>query len=142
MKEVFGNAMVLRKDYTYLAVTTNGFVKKNGSAVMGAGIAKAVANEDPKAPAILGLKIKTNGNIVQKIYSNVISFPVKHNWYEEADIELIKKSCIQLMKLIGPEDMVLLPRPGCGNRKLKWEEVKPIIEPLLDDRVSVVHWIK
>lgn len=140
MKEVFGDAMVLRRNYTYLCVTTNGCVKKNGEAVMGAGIAKSIAKKDPAAPARLGIRIRKNGNIVQKFYGNVLAFPVKHNWWEVADIELIKESCRQLMKLLGPDETALLPRPGCGNGKLNWSDVKPVIEKILDDRVSIVHW--
>lgn len=144
MKEVFGDAMVLRRNYTYLCVTTNGFVKKNGEAVMGAGIAKTVNLLSHKhgmnAAARLGRLITKNGNVVQRIFKNVIAFPVKHNWWEAADIELIKRSCVQLMELLGPEETVLLPRPGCGNGKLQWDFVKREIEGLLDDRVTIVHW--
>ena len=140
MKEVFGDALVLRRNYTYLCVTTNGFVKKDGTAVMGAGIAKAVSVQAPAAPARLGLRIKQNGNIVQKFYNNVLAFPVKHNWWEVADIELIKESCRQLVSLLGPNETALLPRPGCGNGKLNWSDVKPEIEIILDDRISIVHW--
>ena len=140
MKEVYGDALILRKNFTYLCVTTNGLVKKNGEAVMGAGIAKSIARLAPAAPARLGILIKQNGNIVQKFYNNAIAFPVKHNWWEVADIELIKKSCRQLVKLLGPNETALLPRPGCGNGKLKWSDVKPVIEKILDDRVYIVHW--
>ena len=144
MKEVFGDAMVLRRNYTYLCVTTNGFVKKNGEAVMGAGIAKTVNLLSHKhgmnAAARLGRLITKNGNVVQRIFKNVIAFPVKHNWWEAADIELIKESCRQLVSLLGPDETALLPRPGCGNGKLNWSDVKPVIEKILDDRVSIVHW--
>ena len=140
MKEVYGDALILRRNFTYLCVTTNGFVKKDGTAVMGAGIAKSIAKKDPAAPARLGMRIRKNGNIVQKFYNNVIAFPVKHNWWEVADIELIKESCRQLVKLLGPNETALLPRPGCGNGKLNWSDVKPEIESILDDRVSIVHW--
>lgn len=140
MKEVYGDALILRRNYTYLCVTTNGFVKKDGTAVMGAGIAKSIARLAPAAPARLGMRIRKNGNIVQKFYNNVLAFPVKHNWWEVADIELIKESCRQLVKLLGPNETALLPRPGCGNGKLNWSDVKPVIEKILDDRVSIVHW--
>lgn len=140
MKEIFGNAWDLYLNYTYLAITTNGFVKMNGEAVMGRGIALQIKLRYPDMPMILGYLIKTNGNIVQHLVSNFISFPVKHKWFEVADIELIKRSCKQLMELLQPNETCLLPRPGCGNGKLDWSYVKPIIQDLLDDRVTIVHF--
>lgn len=138
MKLVYGDALVLYKGFTYLAVTTNGFVKRNGSAVMGAGIAKQVANKRPDVPVKLGRLLRENGNVVQKVLPNLIAFPVKHNWYEQADIKLIERSCHQLMAMLKPDETVLLNRPGVGNGKLNWTEVKSVIEKILDDRVYVV----
>ena len=36
-------------------------------------------------------------------------------------------------------DKVYMARPGCGNGQLKWEDVKPLIAPILDDRFIVVE---
>lgn len=71
---------------------------------------------------------------------HVVSFPVKHHWRDEADLDLIKKSAIQLMNHVDGLGWgkVILPRPGCGNGRLTWEKVKPILESVLDDRVLVI----
>jgi len=146
MIEVYGNALELAKDYAVLCVTTNGTIKYNGECVMGRGIALEIARLFPQIPRILGNNILTKGNCVQYITrtpsnTSIAAFPVKHNWWEDADIALIKRSCNQLMAFLGDDSInVLLPRPGCGNGKLKWEYVKPIIAPLLDDRIHIVHW--
>jgi len=143
MKEVFGDAFDLIKNYNSLCITTNGYVKNNGACVMGRGIALTAARKYFMLPFMIGTRIKKFGNHVCKIELPDIQlymFPVKHNWYEVADIELIKRSCHELMNQIAPEEKVLLPRPGCGNGHLKWTDVKPILEPILDDRISIVHW--
>lgn len=144
MQEVFGNAIQLAKNYNILCVTTNGTLRKDGACVMGRGIAKTIKELYPNVPYVLGKLIKQNGNITQHIITtkhnvDLVAFPVKHNWYETADIELIKRSCIQLIKYADGKT-VLLPRPGCGNGKLDWQQVKPIIEKILPDNIYIVHW--
>lgn len=129
-----------------ICITTNGFVKNNGKLVMGAGCAGEAQSRYPDLPAEWGERVKRNG---LKVFSDwveyplrrLIFFPVKYAWYEDADLDLIRKSATELMRIIKILDLevVLLPRPGCGNGHLKWEDVKPVIEPILDDRVVVVH---
>ena len=139
MKGIVGDAWKLKEHFNYLAITTNGFVKTNEHAVMGRGIAKQAKDKYPGIDHLLGKKIQALGNHVHLLTADLVSFPVKHNWWEEADIELIKRSCNELMAFLGTNERILLPRPGCGNGKLKWEEVKKVIEPLLDDRVYIIH---
>ena len=151
-----------------VVITTNGFVKQNSEAVMGRGIALEAATRYPKLAMRLGLAIEETGNKVYafihyraskyqafvegwwpEIDRIIISFPVKPRvgpngepgWLMKADLKLIETSAQQLKDLINvlPIDVVVLPRPGCGNGRLKWEQVKPIIEPYLDDRFVVCH---
>lgn len=80
MKEAIGN--MLHVDCDALVVTTNGFVKKDGSCVMGRGIAKQLATHIPELPYVLGKAIKQHGNRVFKfnfegINETIITFPVK-----------------------------------------------------------------
>lgn len=140
MKGIVGDAWKLKCDFNYLAITTNGFVKTNEHAVMGRGIAKQAKDKYPGVDHLLGKKIQALGNHVHLLAADLVSFPVKHNWWETADIELIKRSCTELMTFLGNNETILLPRPGCGNGKLKWEEVKKVIAPLLDDRVYIIHY--
>lgn len=117
------------KGYDAICITTNGYVKSSGEAVMGRGNAlqaKAIFKDLPK---ILGDKIKNNGNIVQylnKKYkgSFLYSFPVKPKsgsssggivehlregmenlssvpgWAMKAQLSIIKRSAQQLINII------------------------------------------
>lgn len=126
----------------YRVITTNGFVKADGKAVMGRGCAKEAAKKYPKLPGWLGIHLLNSGNKVHLFPDKIITFPVKHNWWEEADLTLIERSTMQLLELCdGIEaESIAMPRPGCGNGKLDWEQVKPILEYHLDDRFIVVSF--
>lgn len=155
MIEVTGNLWAYPADVR--VITTNGFVKKDGSAVMGRGCAlEAVRGVPgkvgswPGLPSILGAQIENDGNHVFFLGACVtpatgvlVSFPVKHHWRQEADPELIKRSATELIKVVDDvslEDgeVVVMPRPGCGNGGLRWEDVRPILEPILDNRFHVI----
>lgn len=171
MLEAYGNIWDLFKDYDAVVITTNGFVKTNGEAVMGRGIALEAKEHFDNLPERLGLAIREEGNRVfifphyynrvstklSSVYrgfdfqnmGRVITFPVKPimgangkpGWSVKAEIGLIETSCKQLIELLDKTpwiSKVIMPRPGCGNGGLKWEDVKPVIEPLLDDRFTVV----
>ena len=140
--EITGNMWSIEADAH--CITTNGFVKKNGEAVMGAGCAKEAKVKFPGIAATLGHTIQTVGNRVAPLWRQapytLVSFPVKHKWWEAADPELIKQSARDLIRLADTFgwEKVILPRPGCGNGRLKWEDVKKVLEPILDERVYVV----
>lgn len=129
-------------------VTTNGTVKSNGRAVMGRGCALQATQRFPFIQLTLGKRIEAEGLHVTLLLepaqtpdgAALLAFPVKYVWSERADLELIKRSAIELLALIDGRgwDRVVLPRPGCGNGQRKWHEVKPILAPLLDDRFTVV----
>lgn len=141
MREIKGDIFELMETglYDAFCITTNGFIKKNGECVMGAGIAKACKEKYPSLPLYLGGLITAYGNHCMYLGHFMFSFPVKHNWFENADPVLIERSCKELMRIINNKGFtdVLLPRPGCGNGKLRYEDVKPILERCLDDRVIV-----
>ena len=124
-----------------IVITTNGFVNNKGQAVMGRGTALQAKNRMPKLSKVLGWHINTYGNWVFyfKEY-NLFTFPTKHNWWEKSDLQLIRQSAEQLLDHVNEKGFkkVWMTRPGCGNGRLKWENVKPLIE-FLDDRFVVVE---
>lgn len=142
MKEVTGNLWDVEADVR--VITTNGFIKRDGRAVMGRGVALQAVNKDPELPGLLGALLQDRGNVPMPIDSmagHLITLPVKHNWYEPASLDLIETSIHRLVKIVDDRlwKVVVMPRPGCGNGQLDWKDVKPLIEPLLDDRFVIVN---
>lgn len=107
-------------------ITTNSYVKNDGSLVMGRGTALRAAQLHKDIPKILGDLIMLHGNVPFILPYNLISLPVKWHWRDQADIALIQDSLIQLRYLLRmyPYDVVRIPRPGCGNGKLEWPFVQ------------------
>lgn len=167
MKEAKGDMLYMECDA--LCITTNGFVKTNGECVMGAGIAKQISSAFPNIPYLLGQAILRKGNIVQPICVEhsieILAFPVKPiygiangfntvshknfhygaqvpGWAMKADLDLITRSALQLKALADtkPWKTILLPRPGCGAGELLWEDVKPLISSILDDRFTACSY--
>lgn len=122
-----------------VVITTNGTVKRGGACVMGRGIAKEAKDRYPGLDMSIGHTIITQGNHVHMI-GDLCTFPVKHMYWDRADLELIKRSAEELSKIAleNPDTLFILPRPGCGNGGRTWEEVCPIIEPILPDNVHVI----
>ena len=144
MNEVFADLWGVNADLR--VITTNGFVKKNHEAVMGRGCAREAADKYPLLPTRLGSLIRAYGNRTMLLGEHdgvmLCALPVKHHWREQADIELIERSVMQLAEIVQKYQYakVVLPRPGCGNGGLDWQDVSPVIEPYLDRRYTVVAY--
>lgn len=129
-----------------VVITTNGDLRKDGSAVMGVGCAKQAAAMDPGLPSRLGAMIAVEGNHVHIFHgwygtTALVAFPVKHHWREAASRDLICASTIELLEETDRWDWddVILPRPGCGAGGLEWyEQVRPLVSVVLDNRFTVV----
>jgi hypothetical protein len=152
MLETFGNLWELAdQGCDALVITTNGYVRKDGNAVMGRGIAKEAANLFPELPQNLGQQLRKNGNncyVFPSLAYDVVTFPVKPifgpdgtpGWKTKAQIPLIIKSAKQLVEFANRYDWtdILMPRPGCGNGGLSWKAVQGVLVPILDDRFTAV----
>lgn len=131
-----GNIWTYNADW--IIITTNGFIKKNGEAVMGRGVAYQAKKKFPELPKMLGDYLKSKGNHVGVFESlKLITFPVKTNWWERASLRLIERSCIEVASL-PYSDTFVIPKPGCGNGKLNWKDVEPICAEHLDNRFTIL----
>ncbi len=146
MKVIKQNVLNLIGGKCTVCITTNGVVKSNGEAVMGAGVAKAFAIRYPQIPKNLGCNIKLAGNGTTSLGvfdgTDVVAFPTKNNWRDCSELSLIKKSAQQLRTLIGTNAVyvpVYLPKPGCRLGSLKWKDVEPILDEVFqgDERIII-----
>ena len=127
-----------------LCVTTNGMVKANGQAVMGAGMAKAFTIIYPQLLVILGQRLACGGNQVHYLLTqnnvHILSFPTKHHWRDASDLSLIENSARTLAELaiLKPYCTFILTRPGCGLGCLSWSAVRNSIATILPDNCWVI----
>jgi hypothetical protein len=140
MIEVKGN--IFKSEVEYICVTTNGVLNNKGQAVMGAGVAKQALSLYPGLNEELGVLINKYGNHVMrireyngKVRSGIISFPTKHDWKKNSNIDLIERSANELLVILerSRDYKFALPRPGCNNGGLLWVDVKPVISFLPDN---------
>lgn len=133
---------------TYATViTTNGDVNRQHEAVMGRGVAEQAKRMFAELPRMLGKFLEVGGNhcyvlpIIRQPGAFTVSFPVKRHWNERADLKLIERSAHELVALANTYgwSRVYIPRPGCGNGRLKWEDVRVILRPIFDDRFVVCY---
>lgn len=144
MREDTGNLWTYPADA--IVITTNGTIKKNGEAVLGRGCAKEASELFPHLAFLLGNSLKVSGNKSFHYYLkgiHLLTMPVKHNWWEKADIGLIEKSAYELISHVDGWDFntVIMPRAGAGNGKLDWAaEVKPILDKILGDKFIAITY--
>lgn len=144
MVEVQGDIWTERKPEDYVVITTCGTLRTDGKLVMGRGIAFQAAKRYPWLQQALGdcIELSGLGVVVPHPDARLIAFPVKYEFYQRANLQLILKSTLQLLELAPRLEggNILLPRPGCSNGKLDWLEVEPMLRHYLtDDRYVVFH---
>lgn len=151
MKEVYNKNIFLMasgKDEA-ICIDTNYSCKKDGHAVMGKGYCKK-ANELYNLSEKLGQYLKMYGNRAFDLglYSgygedvhHVLTFPTKNKWWEKNDINLIKKSAEQIIRICNARQIkkCYLPPVGTMNNGFDYDSIiKPIISNILDDRFIIV----
>jgi len=157
--------MIKEKNVNAICITTNGHYTTDSRAVMGGGCASVCARKWPQTVSRLGKCLKNfgtnvpfvigalddNGNYVEpnmkmikenKYKTLIISFPTIDNLIDGAKLSLIKQSAEELKKMADRFQLmhVVCPRPGVGIGGLEWKEVKAVLEPIFDDRFTVVSF--
>jgi hypothetical protein len=127
----------------WVAITTNPVINSKGNLVMGRGVALEAARRFPELPRRLADLVGRYGNRVLAVPEyRLLSFPVKHHWRDYASLSLIERSAHEIVddRFMGVVRYpVYLVRPGCGNGRLQWAQVREIIAPILDNRFIIVE---
>lgn len=119
--------------------TANSNLTKSGKLVMGAGAAKEVRDAILGIDAALGaLIVYDNTEYNLRIIASRIhigAFQVKYNYYDKADLDLIRRSSNKLGSLLNTIkfNKVHMNFPGVGHGGLKFNDVYPMVANLPDN---------
>ncbi len=162
MQEITGSLFDLPADA--ICITTNGFINASSANTMGRGSAGEAKHRYPGIQMVVGERIRKYGNHVFLLTDQIergewvlqtpaawenpilshalISFPTKEHWQDPSILKLIEQSAEELLGLAQAFELesVLLPRAGCGPQtgQLSWDEVRPMLDGILDDRFTAV----
>jgi hypothetical protein len=148
-----------------ICITTNGMYTTDGRAAMGGGCAGVCAKRWPETAFRLGKCLKNLANNVpfvigaldkdgeyiepslkiikeRKFKTLIFSFPTIDNLMDGAKLSLIENSAKELKVLVDRFELkgVICPRQGVGIGGLSWKDVKPVVEPYMDDRFTIVSF--
>ena len=156
MLEEIQNIWDIDRSQDWIAIMTNYGWRGNGTAVFGRGTAAQAKQKFNGLEEWYGKCCKEYYEESKDIFmpiqtheqQHLVMFPTKKlnarnpelSWQEKGSIAQIAKSARSLMLWIhvnGVESDIYIPRPGCGNGELKWDEVKPYLEILPDNVICV-----
>lgn len=145
MKEIVGDFWEHAPRFQALCCTCNSTIKRDGSLVMGKGIALEFAKkfptlskewgrrvadwEEPVFTTVRAKQVKVAGELEVRL-QYLVYFRTKDHWTQPSNWAILGESFDRLRDLIVLLDLssVLLPRPGCSNGGLLWSSVKEWIE--------------
>jgi hypothetical protein len=129
-----------------LLAAGNGVLRGDGTLVMGAGSAKALARAYPHLPRVFGRMARGEprmgnwhlyGLIIIQVAPGLHAglFQTKGDWRDRADLSLIAYSARKLAEWLkkNPGQEAHLAFPGVGLGGLEEEEVLGVLEPILRD---------
>lgn len=121
----------------------------NTQGVMGKGIALAFKKAFPANFKHYELEVKEGRAVVGRVIVHatglthpkyIINFPTKKHWRHPSKMEYLEAGMQDLVKQLSTltdAKSIALPPLGCGNGKLDWSDVKPLmlryLEPLSDN---------
>jgi O-acetyl-ADP-ribose deacetylase (regulator of RNase III) len=121
----------------------------NTKGVMGKGIALQYKKAFPEMFEEYKKACKSGQVVIGKMHvwqnkalfgpKYIINFPTKDDWEKPSKLEYIEKGLADLVTIIKQLaiDSIAIPPLGCGNGRLSWKAVKPLIIKALKDCSNV-----
>jgi hypothetical protein len=131
---------------SWIVITTNSYIKKNGRLAMGKGIAKEALDRYPILDALLGGFIsRVCGHlgvygvaVVSKF--NLIALQTKTHYAGKSTISLINNSIQKLKECSLPDEKINMVFPGIGYGQLQARDV--YLDCLKDLSAKYTIWSK
>ncbi len=139
MLELINKGNIVEADAEALVNTVN------TKGVMGAGIALQFKKAFPDNFKLYEKASKTGKIQVGRIFVTetgqftnpkyIINFPTKKHWRDPSKLMWIQEGLADLRNFIIQNNLksIAIPALGCGNGKLNWEDVKPLITNAISD---------
>ncbi|HUU82425.1 MAG TPA: ADP-ribose-binding protein [Phycisphaerae bacterium] len=122
----------------FRCIPSGGALNDGGEAILIAGVAKEAGKRFDGLTLDLGRLIASRGNHCHVIRPGLISFPIQQYEWAGPSLQVIQRSAGELVGLVG-DAKTLLPRPGCGQGELAWEEVSKVLSSLPDNIWVIQH---
>lgn len=130
---------------TWRVVPTNLDVRRDGTAVMGAGVARQAAERFPGLSARYGAFLKGCGSgLFCDQESRVICLPTKIHWQQDSHRELVARGLrlLRTYAIFHPEEEIRLPLVGAGFGKLPAADVHQLIQAWVGSLPNVTLVLK
>lgn len=140
-----GNILKSKAEYIFNAVNTVG--------VMGKGLALQIKQKYPDClkdyeEACRDKRLKPGSVLITYLVKekiNIVQFPTKVHWRDPSKYEYIEeglKSFTIFLKNHNIQNVTIaIPKLGCGNGKLEWEQVLTLIKKYLSEFDDIVFEI-
>jgi hypothetical protein len=100
MQEIIGDLWAVHDQGFCIGVPTNGDCRRDGRAVMGAGVALAAASQFPNLSTLLGAKLRASGNHAYYWHEfRLITLPTKEAWTRPSNLALIERTAREAVHL-------------------------------------------
>lgn len=142
MQEIIGDLWDVHDQGFCIGVPTNEDCRRDGRAVMGAGVALAAATRFPKLPILFGAKLRASGNHTYYWEEfRLLTLPTKEAWTRPSNLGVIERTAREAVHLAHHYQLteIYCPRLGCGLGGLAWKNVASVLARLWNDRFIIVH---
>ena len=110
----------------WVLIPTNRQTRRDGTAVMGAGLARQAADRFPDLPVRYGRRLAAGVDRIQVPDHRLLLAPTKDHWRAPALPHLVDDLLAGAARWAAthPDDDLVLPSPGWGLGGLPWPQVR------------------